>query len=143
MAESTVTPTELVQLARTARQQAYAPYSHYRVGAAVLTADGEIFVGCNVENAEFGSTVCAERVAVWSAVAAGHREFTMLAVVTSNAGAPCGSCRQVLVEFAPDMTVFIADTERIHRQLTVRELLPSFFGPQDLPHDEASASPTT
>lgn len=139
MAETIVTPTDLVDLARTARQQAYAPYSHYRVGAAVLTADGQVFVGCNVENAEFGSTVCAERVAIWSAVAAGHREFLMLAVVTSNGGTPCGSCRQVLVEFAPDMMVFIADTEHIQRQVTVRDLLPSFFGPQSLPHDDPAA----
>lgn len=143
MAQSTVTADELVNLARIARQHAYAPYSHYRVGAAVLTADGAVFTGCNVENAEFGSTVCAERVAIWSAVAAGHRAFTMLAVVTGNGGAPCGSCRQVLVEFAPDMVVTIADTEQVHRQLTVRELLPDFFGPLDLPSAAAEPAPTT
>lgn len=143
MAETSVTPAELIRLARAARQHAYAPYSHYRVGAAVLTADGHVFTGCNVENAEFGSTVCAERVAIWSAVATGHREFTMLAVVTSNGGAPCGSCRQVLVEFAPDMTVLIADTEHLHRQVTVRDLLPHFFGPQDLPAADVEPAPTT
>lgn len=143
MAHTPITAAELVSLARNARQHAYAPYSHYRVGAALLTADGEVFTGCNVENAEFGSTVCAERVAIWSAVAAGHREFGMLAVVTSNGGAPCGSCRQVLVEFAPDMVVYIADTEQLYRQLTVRELLPDFFGPQDLPSAEVEPTPVT
>lgn len=142
MTETTVTPAELVHLARAARHNAYAPYSHYRVGAAVLTADGQVFTGCNVENAGFGLTVCAERVAVWSAVAAGHRKFTMLAVATSNGGAPCGACRQVLVEFAPDMMVLIADTERLCRQVTVRELLPHFFGPQDLPAVEVEPAPT-
>lgn len=143
MAHTPITAAELVSLARNARQHAYAPYSHYRVGAALLTADGEVFTGCNVENAEFGSTVCAERVAIWSAVAAGHREFRMLAVVTSNGGAPCGSCRQVLVEFAPDMVVYIADTEQLYRQLTVRELLPDFFGPQNLPSAEVEPTPVT
>lgn len=143
MAHTPITAAELVSLARNARQHAYAPYSHYRVGAALLTADGEVFTGCNVENAEFGSTVCAERVAIWSAVAAGHREFRMLAVATSNGGAPCGSCRQVLVEFAPDMVVYIADTEQLYRQLTVRELLPDFFGPQNLPSAEVEPTPVT
>ena len=98
---------QLLDQARRARETAYAPYSNFKVGAAVLTAAGEIFSGCNIENASLGATICAERVAILTAVAAGHRDLTALAVVadTPDPVAPCGLCRQVLAEFSPDCRV--------------------------------------
>jgi len=122
----------LVQEAARARQNAYAPYSRYRVGAAVLTADGRIFTGCNVENAVYPLGLCAERVAIFKAVSEGYRDFKAIAVVTDNGGSPCGSCRQVMHEFAPEMTVFIADERGEMRRTTVAELLPDSFGADDL-----------
>ena len=122
----------LVEAAERARDRAYAPYSRFRVGAAVL-AGGEVFAGCNVENASYGLTVCAERVAVFSAVAAGQRRIDAVAVVTDAATptAPCGACRQVLYEFGPTMTVIMsARGEMLVRPLS--ELLPLAFGPDDL-----------
>ena len=123
----------LVDHARGARERAYAPYSRYRVGAALLTASGEMFEGVNVENAAYPASICAERSAVFAAVSAGHHHFTALAVVTENAGTPCGSCRQVLAEFGLDTRVFLADHDgRVTQQTTVGELLPHAFGPGDL-----------
>ena len=94
--------------AEAARQHAHAPYSKFRVGAALLTRDGRVIRGCNVENASFGSSICAERNAVWKAVSEGERAFTAIAVTAGeNGGAsPCGACRQVLHEFAPDIVVY-------------------------------------
>lgn len=124
----------LIQAAIQARRWAYAPYSNYRVGAALLTASGRIYDGVNVENAAFPITICAERVAVFKAVSEGERRFSAIAVVTSNGGSPCGSCRQALAEFGLDTVVIIADDQgRIVRQTTVAELLPEAFGPADLP----------
>lgn len=123
----------LVERARGARERAYAPYSHYRVGAALLTGSGEVFEGVNVENAAYPASICAERSAVFAAVTAGHRHFTAVAVVTENAGTPCGSCRQVLAEFGLDTQVFVADQDgRVAQHTTVGELLPRAFGPGDL-----------
>ena len=122
----------LVQEAARARQNAYAPYSRYRVGAAVLTTDGRVFTGCNVENAVYPLGLCAERVAIFKAVSEGYRDFKAIAVVTDNGGSPCGSCRQVMHEFAPEMTVFIADERGEMRRTTVAELLPDSFGADDL-----------
>jgi cytidine deaminase len=122
----------LVQAAARAREKAYAPYSNYHVGAAVLTADGKVFTGCNVENAVYPLGLCAERVAIFKAVSEGYREFRAIAVVTRNGGSPCGSCRQVMREFAPDMRVFIADESGQVRETTVAALLPDAFGPDDL-----------
>jgi len=123
----------LVTRARQARQRAYAPYSHYAVGAALIIASGEVFEGVNVENAAYPAGICAERAAVFAAVSAGHRQFAALAVVTQNAGSPCGSCRQVLAEFGTDTVVVLADQSgRIIRQTTVAELLPDAFGRGDL-----------
>lgn len=124
---------ELVQLARQARQWAYAPYSHYSVGAALLTASGRVYDGVNVENAAFPVTICAERVAVFKAISDGEREFTAIAVVTRNGGMPCGSCRQVLAEFAPDLTIIVADeTGQVIGETTLNELLPHAFRPDSL-----------
>ncbi|MEN6371129.1 MAG: cytidine deaminase [Armatimonadota bacterium] len=91
---------ELIRAAEEARKNAYAPYSKFPVGAAVLTSSGRIFTGCNIENASFGLTICAERVAIANAVASGEREITALAIVTNGAASPCGACLQVIQEFA-------------------------------------------
>ena len=123
----------LVVKACEARERAYAPYSRYKVGAALLTADGEVYTGCNVENAVYPLTCCAERVAMFAAIAAGARHFQALAVATENGGSPCGSCRQVMREFAPDMVVLIADTQGNVRRAAVSDLLPDAFGPEHLP----------
>ena len=123
----------LVEAARSARTEAYAPYSKYRVGAALLTADGTVFSGCNVENAAYPASICAERVAITKAVSEGYRDFVAIAVATSNGGSPCGVCRQVMFEFAPEMAVILADETSIHEETTVRDLLPDGFGPSCLP----------
>ena len=125
--------TQLIQAALAARQWAYAPYSNYPVGAALLTASGRIYDGINGENAAYPDTMCAERVAVYKAVSEGEREFSAIAVATSNGGSPCGSCRQVLAEFGLDTVVILTDAEgKISRETTVRDLLPGAFGPRDL-----------
>lgn len=121
---------ELIGSARQARDYAYAPYSHYQVGAAVLTASGKRYTGCNVESAAYPTTMCAERVAIYKAVSEGEHEFQAIAVVTSNGGSPCGSCRQVMAEFGLETLVFIADAEgHLLQETTVRELLPDAFTP--------------
>ncbi len=120
-------PQELVAWALRAREQAYAPYSRYRVGAAVLAADGTVIPGCNVENASYPATICAERVALTGALARGKRELVALAVVTQDGGAPCGICRQVMAELGPEMAVYIADAQGRFRATTVAELLPHAF----------------
>jgi cytidine deaminase len=126
----------LVDAATLVREKAHAPYSGYRVGAAVLTAAGEIFTGCNVENASYGLSVCAERHAIAAAVAAGHTSFQGVAVVTSSspAAAPCGACRQVLAEFG-DFPVVLAGLDGDQRTTTVLDLLPGAFLPQTLAND--------
>ncbi len=124
---------KLVQVAMHARRWAYVPYSNYAVGAALLTASGKIYDGVNIENAAYPVTMCAERTAVFKAVSEGEREFTAIAVVTDNAGAPCGSCRQVLAEFGLDTLVLIADAEgNIRQEVTVNDLLPGAFTPKYL-----------
>jgi cytidine deaminase len=124
---------QLVEAARQAREWAYAPYSHYKVGAALLTASGKLYDGVNIENAAYSATICAERVAVVKAVSAGERQFTAIAVVTEKGGMPCGSCRQVLSEFSLDMLVLVADENGvILAETTLDKLLPYSFGPADL-----------
>jgi cytidine deaminase len=118
---------ELVRMAAAARDASYAPYSGYRVGAALLGASGQVYTGCNVENAAYSPTICAERVAVAKAVCEGEREFTALAVVTEDGAAPCGVCRQVLGEFAEEMSIVIADEQGNTRETTLSELLPDSF----------------
>ena len=127
-----MTDQELVALATQARESAYAPYSNYAVGAALLGKSGRVYTGCNVENAVYSLTICAERTALFKAVSEGEREFDALAVVTANGGSPCGSCRQVLAEFDLDLRVMIAVPGKLVAVQTVAELLPRAFGPCDL-----------
>ena len=123
----------LIDLANTARQRAYVPYSNYPVGAALRTKTGRIFTGVNVENAAYPQTMCAERVAVFKAVSEGEKEFEVISVVTDNGGSPCGGCRQVLAEFGLDTIVLMADRNgKLIKELTVRELLPEAFMPEHL-----------
>ncbi len=128
----------LVAAAQQARGLAYAPYSGYQVGAALACADGEIVTGCNIENASFPAGCCAERVAIFRAVAMGKSAFLGIAVATRNGGSPCGICRQVMREFAPDMPVFIADEVGLVRSTSVAELLPDSFGPEHLGYGAGS-----
>ncbi len=118
--------TSLIESARLARESAYAPYSHFKVGAAVRTKSGRVFTGCNVENLSFGLTICAERVAVGAAVAAGERDFEALAVVADSKEpvTPCGACRQVLAEFSPTLPVCSANLEGAVYESSIAELLP-------------------
>jgi cytidine deaminase len=128
-----MTDDELIASAAAARERAYAPYSKFKVGAALKGKSGRVYAGCNVENAVNGSSICAERTAIFKAVSEGEREFEAIAVVTENGASPCGGCRQVMMEFAPDMAVIIADTQGRARFTTVRDLLPDGFTPEHLP----------
>jgi len=121
----------LLAAAKKARTQAYAPYSQFAVGAAVLTKSGEIFSGCNVENSSYGLTVCAERVAAFAAVTGGSRELVGIALVADMPAPPlpCGACRQVLSEFNPQMWVVCANLQGKQRRFRLDELLPEAFGP--------------
>ncbi|NPV75239.1 MAG: cytidine deaminase [Anaerolineae bacterium] len=124
---------KLVEIARQVRRWAYAPYSNYPVGAALLTASGKIYDGVNVESAAYPTTICAERVAIFKAVSEGEREFAAIAVVTHNGGVPCGACRQVMAEFGLDTLVMVADKDgQITTEMTVAELLPGAFRPEHL-----------
>ena len=130
---STINIQDLVQHAISASQKAYAPYSNYPVGAALITPDGQIFTGCNVENATYPAGICAERTALVKAVSEGVHHFNAIAVVTKAGGSPCGICRQMLYEFAPDLRVIIADINgAIHHDMSLRELLPLGFSGIDL-----------
>lgn len=124
----------LIDLANTARQRAYVPYSKYQVGAALRTKTGRVFTGVNVENAAYPQTMCAERVAIFKAVSEGEMEFEAISVVTDNGGSPCGGCRQVLAEFGLDTLVLIANGKgELVKEMTVKELLPEAFTPEHLP----------
>ena len=130
-----MTDQALVELAFTMLDRAYVPYSRFSVGAALLCAGGTVFTGCNVENAAYGSTICAERTALVKAVSEGHRDdFVRLAVVGRGDDYcwPCGACRQMLFEFAPDLTVLVARGDHEFVTLPLRELLPHGFGPSSL-----------
>jgi cytidine deaminase len=119
----------LIAAALAARGLAYAPYSNFHVGAALLTAEGELFIGCNVENASYGMTTCAERVAVCNAISDGRREFAMLALATPGGAMPCGACRQVLAEFCDDLPILLIDTQRNNAvvEVALKYLLPGMF----------------
>jgi cytidine deaminase len=128
---------ELLHHASKARKQAYTPYSLFQVGAALLSEDGTVHYGCNVENAAYSATNCAERTALFRAVADGHapRSFKALAVIADTPGpvAPCGVCRQVLLELcAPDMPVYLSNTKGVVKVTTVAELLPGAFSASDM-----------
>jgi cytidine deaminase len=123
----------LVHQASEARLKAYAPYSRYLVGAAALTSDGKVFSGFNIENASYGLTCCAERVAIFKAISEGCQDIITIAVVTKDGGFPCGACRQVLNEFNPKMIVIVSDEAgRFIKETTLDALLPNAFGPQNL-----------
>lgn len=123
----------LIAAATEARKQAYAPYSNFPVGAAVSTATGRVFAGCNLENASSGLTVCAERVAIWKAVSNGERAITALAVVTATGAMPCGACRQVMSEFAVDFPILVANTQGQIWVTSLQELHPYPFPRLNLP----------
>jgi len=129
-------PTEqrdaLIQAAIEARNQAYAPYSNYAVGAALLAENGRFYTGCNVENSSYGLTICAERTAVVKMVSEGVHKIEAIVVSTENAGSPCGACRQVLVEFAGDVPIWLVDIDGNGRETTLHTLLPDHFGPEHL-----------
>ena len=120
---------ELIEKATKVREKAYAPFSNFKVGAAVKTKSGKIFTGCNVESASYGLTVCAERVAIWKAVSEGEKEFTHVAVVadTKELTPPCGVCRQIIWEFCGDIPISFANLEGKTETLQMRELLPRAF----------------
>jgi cytidine deaminase len=124
---------QLIDAAVQVRSWAYAPYSNYAVGAALLVDSGKIYDGVNVENAAYPTSMCAERVAVFKAVSEGERSFQAIVVATSNGGTPCGSCRQVLSEFGLDTIVIIVDgAGNVKQECTVADLLPGAFLPGDL-----------
>ena len=128
-----MTDEELIGEAMAARALSYSPYSKFPVGAALRSSSGKVFGGSNIENASYGLTICAERVAMGMAVAAGERSFDAIAVVVKGGGSPCGACRQVLHEFAPDLRILIADENgKLVQETSLRDLLPGAFGPDSL-----------
>ncbi len=123
----------LISRALAVRAWAYAPYSNYQVGAALLASSGKIYDGVNVENAAYPSTICAERTALVKAISEGERQFETLVVATENGGSPCGSCRQMLAEFGLDLTILIVNGEgKILQETSLKELLPMAFTPTSL-----------
>ena len=130
---------ELVELAFAMLERSYVPYSRFPVGAALLCADGTVITGCNVENAAYGSTICAERTALVKAVSEGHRDdFVRLAVVGNSKDYcwPCGACRQMLYEFAPGLELLVARGDHDYVKLPLKDLLPHGFGPKDLEQED-------
>ncbi len=120
---------KLIAEAKKAREKAYAPYSNFKVGAAVLTSNGKIFSGCNIENSSYGLSICAERTAIFNAVSSGYREFTKIAVVTDSdtPSSPCGACRQVIFEFGDDIEVIMSNLKGDMRIARIDELLKDGF----------------
>jgi len=119
----------LIEAAQQARKHSVAPFSEFLVGAAVRTSDGKVYTGCNIESASYGLTVCAERVAIWKALSEGEKHFTELAVVadTETLTPPCGTCRQIIWEFAREATIVFANLEGKSEQFQIKDLLPSAF----------------
>lgn len=128
-----MTNEALIKLAYEATEKSYAPYSNFKVGAALLTKEGKVFTGCNVECASFGGTNCAERTAIFKAISEGYREYTAIAVVSAGEKFtyPCGICRQVINEFAPDIDIILDDHGKV-KVINLKEMLPYSFGPADL-----------
>jgi cytidine deaminase len=126
--------TQLLQLAKQVSDNAYAPYSKFKVGAALITEDGTYFTGCNVENASYGLTLCAERNAIAEMVAHGHRKFDAIAISAHEASEcyPCGACRQWLYEFGKDARVIVETDDDSYKEIAVTDLLPHAFGPEHL-----------
>jgi cytidine deaminase len=120
---------ELIETAKQARLQSIAPFSNFLVGAAVRTEEGKVYTGCNVESASYGLTVCGERVAIWKALSEGERKFTELAIVadTETLTPPCGTCRQIIWEFAKDATIVLGNLQGESQVVSIRELLPRAF----------------
>ena len=129
-----MTDRELVQKAIEMQRFSYVPYSDFRVGAALLCADGTVFTGCNVENAAYGSTICAERTALVKAISEGRREFIAIAIAGQGSDYcwPCGACRQMLCEFAPDLRILAARRDGAYEMMTLDQLFPHSFGPKSL-----------
>jgi len=124
---------QLLSAAEEIKQSAYVPYSKFHVGAALLTKSGKVYTGCNIENASYGATCCAERVAIFKAVSDGETEFMAIAISgDSEYTYPCGICRQVMVEFSPDMLVIVGDSKGDYKEHTASSLLPELFGPKEL-----------
>ena len=124
-----MTDTELLEIADTAMKNAYAPYSGFSVGAALLCTDGTVYTGCNVENASYGASNCAERTAIFKAVSEGHRDFSAIAIVSSGGGEtyPCGICRQVMAEFAPNLRVILRNPEKETVSYNFKDMMPYIF----------------
>ncbi|HHT9124720.1 MAG TPA: cytidine deaminase [Candidatus Brocadiia bacterium] len=120
---------ELIKKAKEAMAKAYSPYSHFKVGAAVLTKSGKIYTGCNIENCSYGLTICAERVAIFNAVSSGEREFDAIAIVTDSTELtpPCGACRQVIWEFSKDVVVLLTNLQGKQKTTKISDLLPIPF----------------
>lgn len=120
---------ELIIFAKEAMKNAYAPYSKFFVGAAVLTEDEKVYTGCNIENASYGLSICAERNAIFKAISDGNRKFKAIAIISSGKDytKPCGACRQVMAEFSPDMTLYLANNQCEYCIFSLRELLPEMF----------------
>ena len=121
----------LLEHARMMQQRAFAPYSNFKVGACVQTSCGKLFGGCNIESASYGLTICAERVAIFNAIAQGYNSFTHLALVTTTGAYPCGACRQIIYEFCPNASIIIATASSIN-YATSKELLPHAFNNEKL-----------
>ena len=121
-------PEELIQHACLAQDRANAPYSHYEVGAALLTKNNSIILGCNIESKAYSTTLCAERVAIFSALAQGHNKFRALALVTRDGAFPCGSCRQIIQEYAEKIPIYISNGSDKYVTHTISDLLPHPFG---------------
>jgi len=124
----------LVAAAKQAKQKAYAPYSNFRVGAAIRTKRGRVYTGCNIENSSYGLTICAERTAIFKAISEGEKEFTAIAVASDDADfcPPCGACRQVLMDLAPNIDFIMTDGRGNQKTVPLKELFPLPFGPDHL-----------
>lgn len=124
---------DLIKKALEAKKKAHVPYSNFRVGAALITDDGKVFTGCNIEISSYSPTICAERTAIFKAISEGHKKIKAIAVVgDSDFTYPCGVCRQVIREFGKDATIIVANSEEDYREHKLEDLLPYSFGPEDL-----------